>query len=38
MNRICSFLIVIFCAVILHSSCACKVVQSVECTHDTLIV
>ena len=38
MNRICSFLIVIFCAVILHSSCACKVVQSVERTHDTLIV
>ena len=38
MNRICSFLLVIFCAVVLHSSCARKVVQSMERTHDTLIV
>ncbi len=38
MNRICSFLLVIFCAVVLHSGCARKVVQSMERTHDTLIV
>lgn len=38
MNRICSFLLVIFCAVVLHSSCARKVVQSMERIHDTLIV
>lgn len=38
MNRICSFLLVIFCAVVLHSSCTRKVVQSMERTHDTLIV
>lgn len=38
MNRICSFIIVIFCAVVLHSSCARKVVQSMERIHDTLIV
>lgn len=38
MNRICSFLLVIFCAVVLHSSCARKVVQSMERKHDTLIV
>lgn len=38
MNRICSFLLVIFCAVVLHSSCARKVVQSMERTSDTLII
>ena len=38
MNRICSFLLVIFCAVVLHSSCSRKVVQSMERTRDTLIV
>lgn len=38
MRRIGGFFIVIFCAVVLHSSCARKVVQSMERTHDTLIV
>lgn len=38
MRRIGGFFIVIFCAVVLHSSCARKVVQSMEHTHDTLIV
>lgn len=38
MNRICSFLLVIFCAVVLHSSCARKVVQSMKRTSDTLII
>lgn len=38
MRRISGFLIVIICAVVLHSSCARKVVQSMERTHDTLIV
>lgn len=38
MNRICSFLLVIFCAVVWHSSCARKVVQSMERTSDTLII
>lgn len=38
MRRIGDFFIVIFCAVVLHSSCARKVVQSMERTHDTLIV
>lgn len=38
MCRIGGFLIVIICAVVLHSSCARKVAQSIERTHDTLIV
>lgn len=38
MNRICSLLFVIFCALFLHGSCARKVVRSMERTHDTLIV
>lgn len=38
MRRVSGFLIVIICAVVLHSSCARKVVQSMERTHDTLIV
>ena len=38
MNRICSFLLVIFCAVVLHSSCSHKVVRSMEQTSDTLII
>lgn len=38
MRRISGFLIVIICAVVLHSSCARKVAQSIERTHDTLIV
>ena len=38
MNRICNFLLVIFCTLFLHSSCARKMVQSMERTHDTLIV
>lgn len=38
MRRIGGFFIVIFCAVVLHSSCARKVAQSIERTHDTLIV
>nr|DAR11323.1 MAG TPA: hypothetical protein [Caudoviricetes sp.] len=38
MRRVSGFLIVIICAVVLHSSCARKVAQSIERTHDTLIV
>lgn len=38
MRRVGGFLIVIICAVVLHSSCARKVAQSIERTHDTLIV
>lgn len=38
MRRVSGFLIVIICAVVLHSSCARKVVQSMESTRDTLIV
>lgn len=38
MRRVSGFLIVIICAVVLHSSCARKVAQSMERTHDTLIV
>lgn len=38
MRRVSVFLIVIICAVVLHSSCARKVVQSMERIHDTLIV
>lgn len=38
MCRIGGFFIVIICAVVLHGSCARKVVQSIERTHDTLIV
>lgn len=38
MNRICSFLLVIFCAVVLHSSCSHKVIRSMERTSDTLII
>lgn len=38
MRRVSGFFIVMFCAVVLHSSCARKVVQSMERTRDTLIV
>lgn len=38
MRRVSVFLIVIICAVVSHSSCARKVAQSIERTHDTLIV
>ncbi len=38
MRRVSGFLIVIICAVVLHNSCARKVAQSIERTHDTLIV
>ena len=38
MRRVSGFLIVIICAVVLHSSCARKVVQSMERTSDTLII
>ena len=38
MRRLSVFFLVIICAVVLHSSCARKVAQSIERTHDTLIV
>lgn len=38
MRRVSGFLLVIICAAVLHSSCARKVAQSIERTHDTLIV
>lgn len=38
MRRVSGFFLVIICAVVLHSSCARKVAQSIERTHDTLIV